>query len=546
MNRSPAPLYILIICLSWALLGCAGLGPGHVPEPRPKYEDIDIGALIETFDGYLYAVHYPITHYPEVDEAILAYVQERVAAFQRTAREAPAAPVERWPLELIIDFTVEYEDENWFSILLVESVYSGNAKVREDLATWNIDRRQGRIIPLSRLFQAQRDYLTRLSTIAKAHLLQERPDDMAPADYEAWVAAVTQPDPAAFEHYLVTDAGLVFYFDQYRLDPPVHPQTLIPWSGVADLLLDGALPPDVAHAVPGTAEPGPGEPNSGDDPDGEEPDIAAEPGEESLPVAGDPAGNGEPPGDGMPGEGPAAGDEGVHATGGLPDGEPSPRPKRAALTFDDGPHNTVTPMILDILQGKGVPATFFVLGNRVDFYPELLQRMVAEGHEIGNHSWNHARLTRLSPAEIAAQIERTQEAVYAWTGQRPLVVRPPYGAINSRVSEAIPMPLVLWSVDTRDWESRDRDQIMAEALTAVHDGAIILFHDLFPSTAEALAEIIDALHRQGYELVTVSQLLGFEDQEVWARFAGQPVRHQEPGSGPAPGSLPVEGAAKPQ
>lgn len=477
---------MFILCLSLVLAGCAGLGAGQEPPPRPKYQDIDIGALIETYDGYLYAVHYPITHYPQVDEEILAYVRGRVEAFHRTAQDAPPAPVERWPLELFVEFTLAYQGEEWFSILLTESVYSGATKVREDLATWNIDRRQGRIVPLSQLFMPERDYLGRLSASASGRLLRERPREMAPAQYEAWVAAITQPAAEAFNQYLVTGEGLVFYFQSYRLESTEHPQVLIPWAEVADLLVDGALPSSLAPAVPGATGPASG---SGNEP-----------------------GTGGTPG------------------GGAPDfsGEPSPRTKRAALTFDDGPSDNVTPVILDILQRKGVPATFFVLGNRVDFYPELLQRMVAEGHEIGNHSWNHARLTRLSPEEIVAQIEWTQEAVYAWTGQRPLVVRPPYGAVNSRVSQAIPMPLVLWSVDTRDWETRNRDQIVAEALAGVHDGAIILFHDLFPSTAEALEEIIDALHRQGYELVTVSRLLGFEDQETWARHAGQPVRQWEP------------------
>lgn len=185
-----------------------------------------------------------------------------------------------------------------------------------------------------------------------------------------------------------------------------------------------------------------------------------------------------------------------------------PLKPRVALTFDDGPHGTVTPAILDELQARGVQATFFVVGHRVLEHPDVVSRIADEGHEIGNHSWDHSRLTDLKPWQAFWQFEKTQRAVQAVTGDRPAVMRPPYGAYDETVLQVSPMPAILWSIDTRDWETRDAEMIRAAAAGA-RDGDIILFHDLYDSTADAIGSIIDDLTDRGFAFVTVSEMLGF-------------------------------------
>ncbi|OLN21944.1 hypothetical protein BTO30_12135 [Domibacillus antri] len=180
--------------------------------------------------------------------------------------------------------------------------------------------------------------------------------------------------------------------------------------------------------------------------------------------------------------------------------------KKAALTFDDGPNPDSTAAILNVLKKYNVRATFYVLGSRVDFYPDLVERMVLEGHEIGSHSWSHKDFTKLSPEEIKMELDRTTAAVETAAGVSPLSVRPPYGATNERVNQIIGTSPVLWSVDTLDWKNRDPKAITEIVKQNVRNGSVILMHDIHKTTADALEEVIIYLQKQGYELVTVDEL----------------------------------------
>lgn len=180
--------------------------------------------------------------------------------------------------------------------------------------------------------------------------------------------------------------------------------------------------------------------------------------------------------------------------------------KKVALTFDDGPNPDSTTAILNVLKKYDVKATFFVLGSRVDFYPELVDRMVQEGHEIGNHTWSHKDLTKITEEAVKKELGMTAEAVEQAAGFSPIVVRPPYGATNERVNQIIGAPPVLWSVDTLDWKSHDPKAIYDIVKRDTRDGTIILMHDIHKTTADALEEVIVYLQKQGYELVTVEEL----------------------------------------
>ncbi len=190
-----------------------------------------------------------------------------------------------------------------------------------------------------------------------------------------------------------------------------------------------------------------------------------------------------------------------------------PNKPMVALTFDDGP-SVYTTRILDLLETYNVRATFFVVGSRVSSYPDTIRRCAEAGNEIGIHTWSHAKLTELSEEEILAQIVDTYNAVQQYAGFTCAAVRPPTGAYNDTVKAVaaeLGLYLANWSVDTLDWQTRDADATYEAIMSDVFDGAIILCHDLYETTAEAMERVIPALIEQGYQLVTVSELLSYSD-----------------------------------
>lgn len=184
-----------------------------------------------------------------------------------------------------------------------------------------------------------------------------------------------------------------------------------------------------------------------------------------------------------------------------------PSKPMVALTFDDGPSKKYTASILDALKEYNASATFFVLGSNAENAPELLQRMVLEGNEIGNHTFSHKQLTTLSEAGIEEEISETKECIYQITHTYPQVLRPPYGSKNETVVKcANDTRVVTWTLDTRDWKDRDAKVIVERIMKDVKDGDIILMHDLYASSAQAAKIVIPKLQDAGYQLVTVSQL----------------------------------------
>jgi peptidoglycan/xylan/chitin deacetylase (PgdA/CDA1 family) len=177
-----------------------------------------------------------------------------------------------------------------------------------------------------------------------------------------------------------------------------------------------------------------------------------------------------------------------------------------ALTFDDGPFAPVGNQIMDCLAQYGGKATFFVVGSRVSAYGAEMQRMAAEGHEIGNHTYGHKNLTKLSTAQIRSQINLCHDTVQAACGVRPALVRPPGGAKNGTVIANVQAPVIMWSIDTRDWKTRNAGKTVNSVLGQVRDGDIILMHELYSQSGAAALEIIPGLTEAGYQLVTVSEM----------------------------------------
>ncbi len=188
----------------------------------------------------------------------------------------------------------------------------------------------------------------------------------------------------------------------------------------------------------------------------------------------------------------------------------SPDGNRVALTFDDGPTPGVTDRILDDLSQRRLHATFFMIGERIAAAPELAHRVLAEGHEIGNHTFTHPKLTTLSDAQVAEEIQKTQDLMAEILNHRAAWFRPPYGAFRpnqAALAERAGLRVVLWNVDPRDWSQPGELKIVGTVLEEVKPGAIILCHDVHPQTANGVGPILDGLFARGLAPVTLSGLL---------------------------------------
>ncbi len=185
-----------------------------------------------------------------------------------------------------------------------------------------------------------------------------------------------------------------------------------------------------------------------------------------------------------------------------------------AMTFDDGPKPGQTDRLLDMLKARGIRATFFVVGQNAAAYPEMIKRMVDEGHEVANHSWNHPSLTKVGASGVQSQILQTDAAIIAAGAPKPTIMRPPYGAtnatINKRLNEEFGQKVILWSVDPLDWKVRNAAHVTREILKSTVPGSIVLAHDIHASTVDAMPGTLDALTAKGLKFVTVSELIAMD------------------------------------
>lgn len=187
-----------------------------------------------------------------------------------------------------------------------------------------------------------------------------------------------------------------------------------------------------------------------------------------------------------------------------------------ALTFDDGPHATLTPKLLTILRDRNVKATFYVLGPNAKRNPGIMQRMVAEGHELGNHSWTHRVMSKAPTEAMMKEFQDTQDAIVASCGVAPKSQRPPYGAMTkpqrALLKEKFGYPCILWDVDPLDWKKPGSSVVASRILSGARNGSIILLHDIHAGSVDAVPAVLDGLLAKGYTFVTVSQLLAMSGQ----------------------------------
>ena len=193
-----------------------------------------------------------------------------------------------------------------------------------------------------------------------------------------------------------------------------------------------------------------------------------------------------------------------------------PSKPMVALTFDDGPQPSVGNRIMDCLAQYGGKATFFMVGSRAGSYKTEIQRMVAEGHEVANHTMNHKYLQKLGAGQIQEEVNRGNDAIESACGVRPTLLRLPGGNHNATVVANTHMPMIQWSVDTLDWKTRNADKTTSAVLNHVKDGDIVLMHELYTSTADAVERIVPELARRGFQMVTVTEMANARGKSLQA------------------------------
>lgn len=393
------------------------------------------------------------------DELSVAIESSRAAFEERFGDLVPGSPVVP-ELNITFDFLVASGDVIGVRLARYEFAGAGGAESARSL--W-FDTSGDRALPATALLDGP-GALEQVANYARVALQRDRPDLSLPDQLEAGTAATDEN----YNSIGFTATGdLLIEFDEYQVGPGSSgsPRVLIPAASAALLLSDfgrraqeQVLDPSGALALP-------------------EPAPTSTPTHEAA----------RPP------------------VGGVDCAQVA----CVALTFDDGPARP-TSRLLDILAERGSHATFFVVGVNATHNEELLARIVAEGHEVGNHALDHRDLTKLSAEQVREQVEGAAQAIEAVTGVRPRLLRPPYGALDERVAEVTGMPFILWSVDPRDWADHDTALVAQRVASQAHRGSIVLLHDIHTTTVDAVPAILDDFAARGLTAVTVTDLLGPE------------------------------------
>ena len=206
-----------------------------------------------------------------------------------------------------------------------------------------------------------------------------------------------------------------------------------------------------------------------------------------------------------------------------------------AMTFDDGPSGgstNNTNRLLDLAAKKHIKLTFFLIGENAAHYPQLVQRELAEGHQVGNHSYTHPDLAKMSDDAVRAEIRKTQDAIINASGYKPVIMRPPYGALTASqrlwVAREFGFKIILWDVDPLDWKRPGSDVVAHRIIAGARPGSIILSHDIHSATVDAMPQVFDTLLAKGFKFVTVSELIAMD------KGAASKEKKPAPAATPAP------------
>ncbi len=477
-----------------------------------KYENVWVHAIEEReHEGRsLLRVSYPLTEQDAINARMEAVTQEFIDEWRTVAAETEASyqkykeETGREAATFITHyrqhFDVSIANENLIFFDIVRSIHTGGTG-NSFVVGYIFDRRTGAELTIADLF-VDDSYLERLSTLSREALGERISKEELASDPE-WVESGTAPAAENFDNILLLANGTILVkFDKYQVAAGVEGvvEVVLPLDAIADL-----LKPEIRELLGLEAETK--SRRSGVAISAVHPQaMALSPELATTDLSAS-----------------------IYRSSALSIIKRFPRsvqPKATtqddincnevacvALTFDDGP-SFYTEGLLDTLKEHNVKATFFVLGTQVRIQSETVQRMFQEGHQIGNHTWDHPNLTRLSDDQIREQLQQTDNLIAQIIGESTPFLRPPYGAYNDNVLAASGLPIIFWSVDPLDWKDRDAATVAARIVDAPA-GAIILAHDIHKSTVDAVPAIIAALKNRGIHMVTVTKL--FEPQTLHAQ-----------------------------
>lgn len=467
-------LFILSLVVTLLMTACTGGAKeneadreSHIQTylKESKFPDIEIETEVGEYDDYKYAIHFPRTKQPEINQQIKSFITKHKTDFLNKIKNLQ--PEKGNFSELLLDYNITHLSDNLLSIVFSSSVHLAGENSTNYVHALNFDRKQGKQIKLEHLL-ADDSSLQKIAEISQDKVMQDA--KVMKVTDETRLNNGTVPKLKNYNTYSFSNNSMDIHFEEKQIGPkslgnykvsiPLNDlKNIIKTSYIESLelsidnetkILSNTTSIDQDHNKQTTLDPG---------------------------------------------------------------------GKYVALTFDDGPHKELTPYILSVLKKHKARATFYVLGNRVEYYPDIVKRAFDEGHEIGSHSWSHPKLTSLSQSELLKQMNETSNMIAKITGKAPATTRPPYGAFDNTVQKAINGPIVNWSVDTLDWKHKNKELVKKIAIENTTNGSIILMHDIQQATAQALDDIIKELSAQGYQFVTVSELLELEDNPK--KHAGQ-------------------------
>jgi len=402
-----------------------------------------------------YTIQYFKTNFESVNTVINKYISDSKNQYENIVRLKNTVDKNASTPNLLNNLNIKVEmyphKEKYLSFVFIKNVAVKSNLYDTTIYTLFLNTETGELIDLQQILNDDEKSLTSLSEKVRTTLLNNQ-------TYHKFINQevlnkVTVPEWVYFQRFIIKNDALIFYFNKGEIaDGRIGiPTASIPLSSIDSILskkFKTGITDDSATSTPPSQTPPPPK---------------------------------------------------VESSG-----------KRVALTFDDGPHPTVTKNILNILDKYNAKATFFIVGNRVEKNADIIKDAFERGHEIGNHTWNHANLTKLSSNQIAEQINSTNKAIKNVIGQNPTVFRPPYGAKNNQVSNAFDLPVIMWTIDTLDWKYRDASKLLPMVKKNMHNNAIILMHDIHSSTGDGLESVLKYLQAEGYEFVTVSELLEYK------------------------------------
>lgn len=498
------PAILLIISLM--LTGC-GLGQGRQNEPDPILNEYlthldflatpvrEYGegtAVVQMEKHLMVRIMYPEGEIQTLNEEMESWIQETIAYYEEDSGTVPEGQENA---ELTADYNSYVVDDQWVSVE-IRGIYEKpfNAHPEDIVITFHANLLTGQLVSLDEVL-----------LLGGRERLQELVIEDAGIEPEV-------VDEYLLDNWKLTADGIEIILERGAYLPMSAGTVTLPYTydDLEDILSleDGQ---NAGHENPSTDE---GQDSLSGVPDGS--DVADDTAEGTKDGSVEDNTHGQQ--SKLPGMEYSEKDGASAQGGNLPNGQGAASKPRIALTFDDGP-SKYTDRLLDAFATHGGKGTFFVVGNLVDTRVDTLKRMVSEGHQVAGHSWDHRQLTKLNRQDVTNQIMNTRAKIYDVTGVDATTIRPPYGSYNNEVKAVcaeVGVALINWSVDTLDWKTKNADMVYDVIMSEAKDGAIILCHDLYGSTVEAMERAIPDLLAAGYELVTVAELLTGDGQVIEA------------------------------